>query len=160
MKRYIRSSTSKTVYFLIDYPDRTPIRDIDTGSRYTFSTKEEAEQWIEDNPYFKKKYPGLSVDSKREYQVYHPNLRAASEITKWTDYLSNSVFARLQGCMSLKEDLNELVDARWRWMQDKGKDKEGFTKEDALIYVLELLDANSCDNVADLTVDEYEELKR
>ena len=76
MKRYIKSSGvgvgRKTVYYLINYPDRTPIRNIDTGARYSFSTREAAEKWIEDNTYFQEKYPGLSVDSKTEYSAYHP----------------------------------------------------------------------------------------
>ena len=74
MKRWIHGGigTGERIrYVLIDYPDRTPIHNIDTGSRYSFATREEAEQFIEDNPYFQKKYPGLMVDSKREYSVYH-----------------------------------------------------------------------------------------
>ena len=164
MKRYIRSSGlgigGRTVYYLIDYPDREPIRNIDTGAKYYFDTREEAEQFIEDNPYFQEKYPGLSVTSKKEYSVYHPGVKAATEVTRWTDYLSNDVYRRLQACRTTKDDLPELVNAKWRFMKSQGKDKQGFVKEDALIAVLELLDANSCDRVADLTVDEYEELKR
>jgi len=41
-------------------------------------------------------------------------------------------------------------------MKEQGKDKLGFTKEDALISVLELLDCNS--QFFDLTTDEYKEL--
>ena len=259
MKRYIRSSGlgvgDRTVYYLIDYPDREPIRNIDTGAKYYFDTREEAEQFIEDNPYFQEKYPGLSVTSKKEYSVYHPGvnaatefdenaefgpqtfklahsaygkttyeselfkiykystntpgtswkssgyeldmkkhrnwpyqrkkfdtlkeakeylntdsaqkwykenkkIEAATEVGHWTDYLSNDVYRRLQACRTIKDDLPELVNAKWRFMKSQGKDKQGFVKEDALIAVLELLDANSCDRVADLTVDEYEELKR
>ena len=43
-------------------------------------------------------------------------------------------------------------------MQDAGKDKEGFTKEDALVAVLELLDSNGQD--IDLTTDEYNDFCR
>lgn len=79
--------------------------------------------------------------------------------TRWTDYLSEPVLNRLKACRTIKDDLPELVDAKWRFMKQQGKDKEGFVKEDALVAVLELLDANSCDRVADLTVDEYNDLK-
>ena len=41
-------------------------------------------------------------------------------------------------------------------MRDAGKDKEGFTKEDALVEVLELLESNT--QGFDLTQDEYSEL--
>ena len=45
-------------------------------------------------------------------------------------------------------------------MKNKGKDKQGFTKEDALIQILEWLDVNGQWQLADITVDEYNELKR
>lgn len=76
------------------------------------------------------------------------------------DYLKTDVYERLCNCCSRKEDLPYLVNARWRIMQDKGKDKEGFTKEDALIQVLELLDSNGQWELGDLTREEYDELKR
>ena len=46
------------------------------------------------------------------------------------------------------------------WMQSKGKDKQGFTKEDALVNILEWLDSNNQWWLADLTIEEYDELKR
>lgn len=77
-------------------------------------------------------------------------------MTKWTDYLTDIVLIRLADCRSTKADLKPLVEARWKWMQDRHKDEQGFTKEDALIYILELLDDNS--RFFDLTQDEYNEL--
>lgn len=74
MKRWIHAGTGRGEYvrwYLIDYPDRTPIEDIDDGVKYSFATEEEALQFIEDNPYFKKKYPGIEPMRKRLYSVYH-----------------------------------------------------------------------------------------
>jgi ubiquinone biosynthesis protein COQ9 len=71
-------------------------------------------------------------------------------------YLSDAVYNRLADCRNLKSDLQELTDAMWKDFQDKGKDKNGFTKEDALISVLDWLDNNSQD--FDLTREEYDEL--
>lgn len=79
-----------------------------------------------------------------------------SQITHWTDRLSNDVYARLCNCRSRKSDIPELVNAKWADFRAKGKDKQGFTKEDAVIDILELLDSNSQD--IDLTRDEYDEL--
>lgn len=61
-------------------------------------------------------------------------------------------------CVPALSKLQLLVDAKWRGYRELGKDKRGFTKEDALIYILELLDCNSCD--IELTSDEYQELSR
>lgn len=77
----------------------------------------------------------------------------------WTDKLSSEVYTRLCNCRTIKADLPELVNAKWIWLKAKGKDKDGFTKEDALVAILELLDANSISWVWDLTKDEYNELK-
>lgn len=79
---------------------------------------------------------------------------------KWTDCLNSEVSERLGNCRSLKSDLPDLVNAKWASLKQAGKDKEGFTKEDALVSVLELLDCNGQDLGADLTVDEYNELCR
>ncbi len=74
---------------------------------------------------------------------------------RWTDYLSTEVENRLAHCRSCKADLSELVNARFRWLNLRYPGKQ-YEKEDALIYVLELLDCNSQD--FDLTTDEYYEL--
>lgn len=71
---------------------------------------------------------------------------------KWTDYLSEDVYIRLCECRTTKADIPELVKSRWATMEYP------FTKEDALIRVLELLDANGCD--IELTTDEWNELVR
>ena len=82
---------------------------------------------------------------------------------KFTDLLKEKkpdVYGRLCSCSNTKEDLPYLVNIRWMWMQNKGKDKDGFTKEDALVDILEWLDSNSQWQLADLTREEYDELKR
>ena len=79
--------------------------------------------------------------------------------TRWIDLLPEDVYNRLAACNNRKSDLPILVDAKWKWMKDNGKEADGFTKEDALVAVLEHLDSNSQDFLADLTVDEYDELK-
>ena len=76
-------------------------------------------------------------------------------MSKWVDYLRDDVRERLGGCCNTKKDLPHLVNTRWKYLQDKGKDKEGFTKEDALVQVLEWLDANGQWELGDLTRDEY-----
>ena len=72
--------------------------------------------------------------------------------THWTDTLSSGVYGRLCACRTIKADLEELVQARWNVV----KLKEGFTKEDALIDVLDLLDCNSV--FIDLSRAEYDGL--
>lgn len=74
----------------------------------------------------------------------------------WKTYLESDVIRRLGECCNTKSDLPKLVNARWLFYKETGKAEQGFTKEDALIYVLELLDSNSQD--FDLTEDEYNEL--
>lgn len=81
---------------------------------------------------------------------------------KWTEYLMEKhpdVYGRLCSCHNTKADLRVLVNSRWAWMKSKGKDKEGFTKEDALVTILEWLDSNNQWQLCDLTRDEYDELK-
>ena len=77
----------------------------------------------------------------------------------WIDYLPSDVLSRLSACRTIKHDLPVLVNARWAWMKDQKK-YEGFTKEDALVCVLELLDCNNQLELADLSEDEYNDLKR
>lgn len=79
---------------------------------------------------------------------------------KWTDRLKSDVLERLNNCKSIKADIPELVNAKWDLLKEKGKDKEGYTKEDALVDILELLESNGQDFGAELTVDEYNELCR
>lgn len=77
---------------------------------------------------------------------------------RWTDRLNSEVYGRLCNCRSRKSDLEALVNARWAWLRDQGKDRQGYTREDALVQVLEIVDCNG--QCIDLTVDEYDELKR
>lgn len=75
---------------------------------------------------------------------------------KWADALSDDVYTRLCNCRTLKADLPELVNAKWQSYIDSGKADGGFTKEDALVSVLELLESNS--QVFDLGKEEYDSL--
>lgn len=79
---------------------------------------------------------------------------------KWTEHLNQDVYERLCNCRSRKSDLTELVNAKWLSYKETGKDKEGFTKEDALVAVLELLECNNQDFGAELAIEEYDELVR
>ncbi len=74
----------------------------------------------------------------------------------WTDNLDGEVLTRLCNCRSRKSDIEPLVNAKWLSMVEAGKDKRGFTKEDALVDVMDLLDCNG--QFFDLTADEYQEL--
>jgi hypothetical protein len=74
----------------------------------------------------------------------------------WTDYLCAEVHSRLTACTSRRDDIGPLTVAKWRWMKENGKDKEGFTEENALICILELLDCNG--RFFDLTEGEYRSL--
>ena len=76
---------------------------------------------------------------------------------EWTDNLPYDVYLRLCECRNTKDDIEILVNTRWTWMETKEKHK-GSKKEDALICILELLDCNSQYELADLTVDEYNNL--
>lgn len=91
-----------------------------------------------------------------EEKVHEEKANEEKPVNRWTDYMSGEVVQRLRECRSLKDDLPSLVNARWRYMCLKGKDKNGFRKEDALIWVLELLDCNG--QFFDLTRDEYFDL--
>ena len=76
---------------------------------------------------------------------------------RWTDNLPRCVYNRLCNCHSLQPDIKTLVNAKWSFMIAAGKKDQGFTKEDALISVLELLACNG--QFFDLTHEEYNKLK-
>lgn len=78
---------------------------------------------------------------------------------KFIDMLDFDVCERLGNCSNTKEDLPHLVNTRWMWMKSKGKDKEGFTKEDALVDILEWLDSNGQWELANITREEWDALK-
>lgn len=75
----------------------------------------------------------------------------------WTDKLPRDVYSRLCACHSLRSDVSTLVNVKWAAMVEDGKREEGFTKEDALVEILELLDCNG--QFLDLSRDEYDSLK-
>lgn len=74
----------------------------------------------------------------------------------WTEKLNEEVFHRLCECRTIKADLQQLVNAKWESWKENGKADRGFTKEDALIVIMDLMEWNSCH--FDLTADEYREL--
>ena len=74
------------------------------------------------------------------------------EAKKWTDLLEEGVHVRLAECRSRKSDIAPLAQAKWAML----KNNPEYTKEDALVQVLELLDCNS--QFFDLTRDEYDDI--
>ena len=77
-------------------------------------------------------------------------------MSHWMNRLPGDVLNRLAACHTIRKDLPILVGAKWYAMKEAGKDKSGFTREDALISVLELCDANG--RYFDLSREEYDEL--
>lgn len=83
----------------------------------------------------------------------------------WIDKLPQDIRERLANCTSTKSDIEALVNIKYAFMLfDRvgdaltGREKQRFTKEDVLVSVLELLDANG--QTFDLTQDEYDSLKK
>lgn len=74
----------------------------------------------------------------------------------WIDALPEEVYNRLANCRTVKADLPILLAAKYSWM----KDKTGYTKEDCLVDILELLDCNGREEVINLTIEEWESLIR
>lgn len=75
----------------------------------------------------------------------------------WTDKLPADVYGRLCNCRTSRHDVKTLVDVKWAAMVEAGKREQGFTKEDALVCILDLLDLNG--QYLDLTRGEYDALK-
>ncbi len=73
--------------------------------------------------------------------------------------LTSDCYLRLCECRSRKKDIPQLVNSVWLWWKETGK-SETRTKADAVVYIMELLDANSQWELADLSVDEFNELSR
>lgn len=73
--------------------------------------------------------------------------------TTWIDLLSGSTHERLANCTSRKEDIRELVQAKYTFRKASHPE---YQPEDALVYILELFDCNSID--CDLTKEEYESI--
>ena len=105
------------------------------------------------------------MDNKSKCQLNIPSdvdrLCACSNIkkSKWQDNLPSDVYNRLCSCSNTKEDLPILVNARWKYMKESGKDSMGFTREDALVFILDWLDSNNQWSLCELTREEYDELK-
>ena len=76
----------------------------------------------------------------------------------WAELPTYSVYNRLCNFLSHKADISILLDTRRQWIQDTGHDKQGYTKEDCLIYVLELLDGNGLEDITNLAPIEWENL--
>ena len=75
----------------------------------------------------------------------------------WTDYLPHNVYMRLAQCQTNKRDLPILLNAKWQWAQDIGR-YSGYTKEDILADILDLLNCNDLDGVIKLTIEEWRNL--
>lgn len=75
---------------------------------------------------------------------------------KWTEKLPEAIYTRFCECKTKKEDIQTLVNVKWGAYKEEGREERGFTKEDALIAILETLDCNSI--IIDLTEEEYNEL--
>lgn len=75
----------------------------------------------------------------------------------WLDYLPWNVYLRLAQCQTTKDDLPILLNSRCRWVQDTGR-YNGYTKEDILADILDLLDCNGLDSVTELTIEEWRNL--
>ena len=69
----------------------------------------------------------------------------------WLDFLDEHVRERLGNCVSRKSDILPLAQAKWAVLK---KEAGGWTPEDALVQVLELLDCNS--QFFDLSREEYD----
>ena len=78
-------------------------------------------------------------------------------VKRWTDNLPSDVHNRLCNCCSRRADLQILVNVKWASMVEAGKREQGFTKEDALVQILDLLDSNG--QFFDLSRAEYDGLK-
>ncbi len=81
-------------------------------------------------------------------------------MSKWFDKLPGEIQMRLGECRNIKEDIPVMVNARWKWMQEQDMHKRGFTKEDAIVFIFDLLDSNSQWQLCDISREEYEELKK
>ena len=74
----------------------------------------------------------------------------------WTDKLPSDVWIRFYFQENIREDIEVLVNARWDWIKEEGKEKEGYTKADAIAYIMGLLRSNDVD--FNLSIDEYNKL--
>ena len=75
----------------------------------------------------------------------------------WMKNLPADVENRLANCRSRRSDIGILVNVKWAAMVADGMKEQGFVKEDALVYILDLLDSNG--QFVDLSRGEYDALK-
>ena len=68
-----------------------------------------------------------------------------------------NVRLRLAQCQTIKDDLRILLDAKCQWAQDTGH-YNGYTKDDMLVDILDLLDCNGLDSVTELIIEEWRNL--
>ena len=68
--------------------------------------------------------------------------------------MHDEVYCRWLYCETIKSGLPILLDAKWRWAQDKGH-YSGYTKGDMLADILGILDRNCLYNVTELTIEEW-----
>ena len=73
------------------------------------------------------------------------------------DCLPYNVHFQLVQRQTAKGDLPILLDAKWQWTQDAGRYND-HTKEDMLVYILDLLECNGIDSVTKLTMEEWSNL--
>ena len=73
------------------------------------------------------------------------------------NYLPYNVHMRLAQRQTTKGDLPILLDAKWRQAPDTGH-YNGYTKEDILADILNLLDCNGLNSVTELTIEEWRNL--
>lgn len=84
------------------------------------------------------------------------NKTNTTKTISWLDYLPYNVRLRFVQCQTTKGDLSILLDAKWQWAQDTGHYR-GYTKDDILIGILDLLDCNGLNNITELTTEEWGE---
>lgn len=73
--------------------------------------------------------------------------------SQWGDSLPDDVWNRLCHCRSRKEDVLPLAQAKWQYIKNKNRE---YTKEDALVCVIEHLDCNGQD--FELTREEWNDI--
>ena len=69
------------------------------------------------------------------------------------DCLPYNVHFQLVQRQTAKGDLPILLDAKWQWTQDTGR-YNGYTKEDILADILNLLDCNGLNSVTEFSMEE------
>lgn len=104
----------------------------------------------------------LEEDIHEDYKaVFSVHYLKVSEVEtfrdkkRWVELLPSDVYARLGNCKTIKSDLPVLVDSKMKWMKADPKHSD-YTKEDAIVFILELLDCNGQN--FDLTPEEYDAL--